>query len=126
MVCWAQEQSIPAETHFEQGIAVLRTVLAATLTSSWAIWLGAAQKRGLAMTLLRTGFPMQLALNALCHCRLAVASVVEPDFPLNFFCGVQLADIYPRSRTDHCSSSESFAVFVLQVGSSRRYVSEFR
>jgi hypothetical protein len=85
MVCWAQEQSIPSETHFEQGIAVLRTVLAATLTSSWAIWLGAGQKRGLAMTLLRTGFPTQLALtlNAIAGWRSPAS--LNLIFPSTFF-----------------------------------------
>jgi len=60
--------------------------------------------------------------HALCHRRLAVASIVEPHFSLNLFCGVQLAHIYPRSRTSNCSRSESFAVFVLEVDSSGRNV----
>jgi hypothetical protein len=88
----------PFRNHFEQGIAVLRTALAATLTSSWAIWFGARQKRGLAMTMLRTGFPMQLSLTLYAIAGWRSPASLNLIFPSTFFCGVQLAHIYPRSR----------------------------
>jgi hypothetical protein len=52
----------PFRSHLEQGAAVLRTSLVATLLSSWAIWFGARRRNGLAIVALRTGLAAQLTL----------------------------------------------------------------
>lgn len=80
----------PFRNHSEQGFAVFRTAVTATIVSSWAIWLGARGRRGLGSILLRTGLATQasLALYAIVGLRMATADWRSPldfIFPATFF-----------------------------------------
>jgi len=80
----------PFRNHFEQGIAVFRTALTATILSSWAIWFGARGKGELGSILLKTGLATQasLTLYAIVGLQVAIAdwrSPLDLIFPATFF-----------------------------------------
>src|SRR5882762_1666693 len=58
----------------------------------------------------------------LCHNRLAITIVSKPHFPVNFLCGIQLADIYLRNRADNFSGNDSPAVCVFSTETTVRFV----
>jgi hypothetical protein len=87
---WSKEIIYPFGNHSEEVVTVLCTATIATLVSSWAIWIGTSRKRSLAMTLLRTGLPIQasLTLYAMVGLRMAItwnSSHVNLVFPSTFF-----------------------------------------
>jgi len=80
----------PFKNASEQGVAILKTAVSATLVSSWAIWLGTKGDSSFGKILLKAGIPMQLtfALYAVIGLNVDMADrrmSIEWIFPSTFF-----------------------------------------
>jgi hypothetical protein len=75
----------PFANHLEQGFAVLRTALIATLASSWTLWFGARRKDWLLTTLLKIGVTTQITLTIYAIIGWRSPSSLNLIFPSTFF-----------------------------------------
>lgn len=82
MVCfyglWGTGTIYPFKTYSEQVVAVFLTALAATLSSSGAIWLSTRRKRSLTMMMLRTAAATQASLTVYAIVGMQVATANWP------------------------------------------------
>ena len=75
----------PFRSHFEQGLAVLRTTLVAMLASLWVIWFGMRRRRGLVNAIMRTGLAMQFSLTLYALLGWRSPAPLNLIFPSTFF-----------------------------------------
>lgn len=75
----------PFRSHFEQGIAALRTAFIATSVSLWAIFFGSKGKHRFAVVMLRTGLAMQFSLTLYALLGWRSPSSLNLIFPSTFF-----------------------------------------